>query len=391
MHVDPEVILDAATDGCILCRGPLHEIGENAANSEAAADIVDKEYWFIGRLRRAPNQRLYCSDSAREGAAIIASIATLHCAFIRTVKTYCSGAFKYRMVKIPSQIWWISGGLEGLLSGYYDLFQQRDIKRFSANALSGFLRERTTSPEQVCSANRMTAELYRLLLELPLELKDNITMYTWSCSFSPIVVLYESRALIEDLRLLTALRDRYTRPINLGLAEDLLLRDVSIGQKPFLDPAFKDIVEWNVPEAPEIDPKHCYHTSRLIGNAGPTRMRWIPLGRGLSGIVAAHGFQGMLTLHAWYDSSDIKSIYSDHPYITGDAQWMFFPIRTEECVSESQDRTSVTDIEFSPNKATERYESSWVEWPLQELSLQAHNHDPAKFVGVIRHLSDLRG
>ena len=63
-------------------------------------------------------------------------------------------------------------------------------------------------------------------------------------------------------------------------------------------------------------------------------MRWIPLGRGLSGIVAAHGFQGMLTLHAWYDSSDIKSIYSDHPYITGDAQWMFFPIRTEECVSE---------------------------------------------------------
>ena len=34
-------------------------------------------------------------------------------------------------------------------------------------------------------------------------------------------------------------------------------------------------------------------------------------------------------------------------------------------IDQSQDRTSVTDIEFSPNKATERYESSWVEWPLQ--------------------------
>ena len=105
---------------------------------------------------------------------------------------------------------------------------------FSANALSGFLRERTTSPEQVCSANRMTAELYRLLLELPLELKDNITMYTWSCSFSPIVVLYESRALIEDLRLLTALRDRYTRPINLGLAEVVFLGMTSVGNSQYV-------------------------------------------------------------------------------------------------------------------------------------------------------------
>ena len=55
-------------------------------------------------------------------------------------------------------------------------------------------------------------------------------------------------------------------------------------------------------------------------------MRWIPLGRGLRGIVAACGFQGMLTLHGWYNTSDVKSIYNDPPYITEDAHWMFFPI-----------------------------------------------------------------
>lgn len=330
---------------------------------------------------------------------------------------------------------------------------------FSANTLSDFLRERTTSPKQVCSANRMTVELYSLFSELPPELQDNIIINTWSCSFfSTIVVLYESRVLIENLRLLTALRDRYTRPINLDLAEvvflgmstvgnsqyvsylshqclsphdkpafrnfdtfrirlsmddvgirdieflshdksflsdyaptpnsslwyktirphdhrtisriegfsdvcysslphnalaltllqDLLLRDVSIGQKPFLDPAFKDIVEWNVPEAPEIDPKNCYHTSYSTGNGGPLRMRWIPLGRGLSGIVAAHGFQGMLTLHAWYDGSDSKSIYNDHPYITEDAQWLFFPIGVEEYVSEVWIRQSPYETAPSP-------------------------------------------
>lgn len=37
MLVASEVILDAATDECILCRGPLPNIGENAASSEAAA------------------------------------------------------------------------------------------------------------------------------------------------------------------------------------------------------------------------------------------------------------------------------------------------------------------------------------------------------------------
>ena len=63
-------------------------------------------------------------------------------------------------------------------------------------------------------------------------------------------------------------------------------------------------------------------------------MRWIPLGRGVSGIVAAHGSNGVITLHAWYDSSNVKSIYKDHPYITEDTQWMFFPIRAEERVSE---------------------------------------------------------
>ena len=130
--------------------------------------------------------------------------------------------------------------------------------------------------------------------------------------------------------------------------QDLLLRDVSIGQNPFLDSAFKDIVEWNVPEAPEIDPKHCYHTPRSTGNGGPTRMRWIPLGRGISGIVAAHGFQGILTLHAWYDSSDVKSIYNDHPYITEDTQWMFFPIGAEERVSEVWIRQSPYETAPSP-------------------------------------------
>lgn len=77
-------------------------------------------------------------------------------------------------------------------------------------------------------------------------------------------------------------------------------------------------------------------------------MRWIPLGRGISGIVVAHGFQGILTLHAWYDNSDVKSIYNDHPYVTEDTQWMFFPIGAEECVSEVWIRQSPYETAPSP-------------------------------------------
>ena len=55
-------------------------------------------------------------------------------------------------------------------------------------------------------------------------------MYTWSCSFfSPIVVLSESRVLIENLRLHRAFRDRYTKPINLGLAEVVFFGMTTVG------------------------------------------------------------------------------------------------------------------------------------------------------------------
>lgn len=37
MQVASDVILDAVTDECILCRGPLSNVGENAASSEVAA------------------------------------------------------------------------------------------------------------------------------------------------------------------------------------------------------------------------------------------------------------------------------------------------------------------------------------------------------------------
>lgn len=37
MQVASEVILDAVTDECILCRGPFSNVGENAASSQAAA------------------------------------------------------------------------------------------------------------------------------------------------------------------------------------------------------------------------------------------------------------------------------------------------------------------------------------------------------------------
>lgn len=106
---------------------------------------------------------------------------------------------------------------------------------FLANTLSGFLRERTTSPKQVCSADRMTVELYSLFPKLPPELQDNVIMYTWFCPFfSPIVVLYESRVLIENLRFLTALRDRYTRPINLDLPEVIFLGMSTVGNSQYV-------------------------------------------------------------------------------------------------------------------------------------------------------------
>lgn len=95
---------------------------------------------------------------------------------------------------------------------------------FSANTLSGFLRERMTSSERVCMAAHMAGGLYCLFSELPLELQRDIIMYTWPSSFfSPIVVLYESRVLIENLRLLKVLKDRYIRPISLDLAEVVFL------------------------------------------------------------------------------------------------------------------------------------------------------------------------
>ena len=106
-------------------------------------------------------------------------------------------------------------------------FQQRRTSLvragFSANTLSGILRESAVSPIRGCST-RLTLEFYNLLSRLPLELQYVIIAYAWPCFFfSPAVVLCESRLLIEDLRLLETFRDRYTRPINLDLAEVVFL------------------------------------------------------------------------------------------------------------------------------------------------------------------------
>ena len=106
---------------------------------------------------------------------------------------------------------------------------------FSANTLSGFLRERATSLERVCSGTRMTIELYRLFSELPLELQYDIITYSWPSSFfSPIVVLYESRVLIGKLRLLRELKDSHIRPISLDLAEVVFLGMTTVGNSQYV-------------------------------------------------------------------------------------------------------------------------------------------------------------
>lgn len=128
---------------------------------------------------------------------------------------------------------WISGPVPA------QRFQERRTSLiragFSANTLSGFLRERATLSEGVCSAIRMTIELYRLFSELPLELQHDIITYSWPSSFfSPIVVLYESRVLIENLRLLRELKDRHIRPINLDLAEVVFLGMTIVGNSQYV-------------------------------------------------------------------------------------------------------------------------------------------------------------
>ena len=128
---------------------------------------------------------------------------------------------------------WLSGPIPA------QRFQERRTSLiragFSANILSGFLGERATSSERVCSATRMTIELYRLFSELPLELQDDIISHSWPSSFfSPIVVLYESRFIIAKVRLLRELKDRHIRPINLDLAEVVFLGMTTIGNSQYV-------------------------------------------------------------------------------------------------------------------------------------------------------------
>jgi hypothetical protein len=77
-------------------------------------------------------------------------------------------------------------------------------------------------------------------------------------------------------------------------------------------------------------------------------MRWVPLERGIRGIVVANGFHGILALHTWYDWSKVERIYDELSYISEDAQWMFFPIEAEERVSEVWIRQTPYETIHSP-------------------------------------------
>lgn len=62
--------------------------------------------------------------------------------------------------------------------------------------------------------------------------------------------------------------------LNPDTAQDFLLQDIKkIDHRILLDPAFEDVAELDIPEAPEIGPRHYYRTSRLTGNEGPVRMK----------------------------------------------------------------------------------------------------------------------
>ncbi|KAL8830487.1 MAG: hypothetical protein Q9170_005716, partial [Blastenia crenularia] len=118
--------------------------------------------------------------------------------------------------------------------------------------------------------------------------------------------------------------------------DDLFLRDLDVGQELCVIPPFKNVLEWNAPQEPTINPTMCYRTHPLRKCEGPARMRLMSLVPSARGIVAAETARGIFALYAWHPEVEHRKIYDhqlyfdivreNHPY----PKWTFFPMTAEE-------------------------------------------------------------
>ena len=133
--------------------------------------------------------------------------------------------------------------------------------------------------------------------------------------------------------------------------EGVFLRDISIGEELQLDPAFEKVVEWNVPKAPYIGREHCYRTDDPTRPPRSMRMVWFSFENGAAGIIAAHGEGGIRGLYFHYESVDTKIIYEDLSEVCKpeDLFWTFFPLSSDEHLSEIWIRQPPTVQRFSPS------------------------------------------
>ncbi|KAL8932671.1 MAG: hypothetical protein Q9216_006733 [Gyalolechia sp. 2 TL-2023] len=131
-----------------------------------------------------------------------------------------------------------------------------------------------------------------------------------------------------------SMQPRYNRTIR----QDLFLRDLDFGEELQIVPAVNNIIEWDTPEAPGLDPRHCYLGYKPQPYRRPLRMKSMPLEAGTRGIIAAQDSHGILALYAWHPNADIGKIYEDQLYfiyrVGSNARptWTFFPMRAEEQV-----------------------------------------------------------
>ncbi|KAL8941499.1 MAG: hypothetical protein Q9211_001804 [Gyalolechia sp. 1 TL-2023] len=103
-------------------------------------------------------------------------------------------------------------------------------------------------------------------------------------------------------------------PLSANTLQDLFLREVDIGEELRVVPPFKNILEWNTEEAPELDPRHCYRAYKSKVYRRPLRMRTLPLEPGARGFIAAQDSHGILALYG----SNARP------------EWTFFPLAAEE-------------------------------------------------------------
>lgn len=134
------------------------------------------------------------------------------------------------------------------------------------------------------------------------------------------------------------------------MLQGLFLQKVDIDQKLLLDPVFDKIMEWNTPNPPTLDPQNFYKGVSLVTfrDQKPARMKWIPVGQGVRGIIAAHAFNGLLNFHTWHERSDPKRIYEKQPHYYENIKWMFFPLGGTERISEVWVRQSLNKFLARP-------------------------------------------